>query len=356
MSRNIVRKVRSNLPVIDFIIEWVFLIYGLLVHLITGKTPKRSHHSLVMLFAKTQGKINDFLSSILSIVYPPYEIREISGVLQSLSKTELDEIQHSLERDGYHVFEERLDHDFCEQILQQTLKVDCLLGGDEIAREQSRKIAKYDAGNPMAACYMVAKDDVTDIKEVQKLICDPLLIKVAQSYLKAKPIFSAVSMSWSPHVKETPDSEAAQQYHFDMERIKWLRFFVYLTDVDSDSGPHCFVKGTHRTGWIPKHILDQGYTRKSDEEIFQEFGTDSCVEFTGWRGTIIAEDSRGFHKGKMPNKGHRLLLAFELSNSTFGSYKRHMIRKIREPQFRKFYLQYPRLYRNFDFIKESTPD
>ncbi|OIR19136.1 hypothetical protein GALL_00150 [mine drainage metagenome] len=156
-------------------------------------------------------------------------------------------------------------------------------------------------------------------------------------------------MRWSPHVKDTPDSEAAQLYHFDMERIKWLRFFIYLTDVDTNSGPHCFIKGTHRAGAIPKYMLDQGYARQSDEVIYKEFGKAAEVEFTGVRGTIIAEDSKGYHKGKMPNKGDRLLLAFELSASTFGANKRHLIRNVRVPQFLEFSKKYPRLYQNFDF-------
>jgi hypothetical protein len=68
------------------------------------------------------------------------------------------------------------------------------------------------------------------------------------------------------------------------------------------------------------------------------------VPFTGKRGTIIAEDSRGFHKGDHPRKGDRLLLAFELSTTLFGTNKRHVIRNIHVPRFGEFARKYPQLY------------
>jgi hypothetical protein len=119
--------------------------------------------------------------------------------------------------------------------------------------------------------------------------------------------------------------------------------------VTHDSGPHCFIKGTHRTGAIPDRFRNLGYARIKDEAIVDYYGPDSYLEFVGRRGTIIAEDSRGFHKGMLPLKEDRLLLAFELSNTTFGANKRHAIRNIRVRRFGEFARKYPRLYANFDF-------
>ncbi len=48
---------------------------------------------------------------------------------------------------------------------------------------------------------------------------------------------------------------------------------------------------------------------------------DSCdvIEFAAPRGTIIAEDTRGFHKGKHVERGDRLVLQIQFSNSLFGA-------------------------------------
>jgi len=156
-----------------------------------------------------------------------------------------------------------------------------------------------------------------------------------------------------PTFAGAPDNQAAQQFHWDMERIKWIRFFIYLTDVTADSGPHCFIKGSHRTGAIPDRLLKQGYVRQSDETMLEVYGKDAYMEFVGRRGTIIAEDSRGFHKGMEPKQGDRLLLAFELSNTTFGANKRHLIRNIHVPRFGEFAKRYPRVYSNFDFPADA---
>ena len=329
---------------------WTRFLSGAVVHALTGKTPKSAHLALVDLFIASAGRANDLAARFLSRLYPPYRLPPVSGVLGALSEDALQTIQDKLERDGYVVFENCLSAEFCERIVQRTLEIDCQLMGDEMsAPSMSVTYGRYDRKNPRAAKYLIPDNDTTDISEVQQLIADTSLITVAQNYLKAKPIFSGISLWWSPSLKDTPDAEAAQEFHWDMERIRWLRYFIYLTDVSPDSGPHCFIAGTHRTGAIPKHLRDRGYTRHRDETMIETYGEGAYREFVGRRGTIIAEDSRGFHKGALPKAGDRLLLAFELSSSTFGANKRHLIRNIRVPQFRNYAKKCPRLYANFDF-------
>ena len=329
---------------------WMDLFCGGLVHACTGRTPKWAHRALVDLFIGNAGRANDLAAWLLSRLHPPYRLPPPAGVLGALSEDDLRTIEDKLERDGYVVFENCLSSEFCERIVRHTLSIECQLMGDEMSASCATvAYGRYDRRNPQAAKYLIPDNDTTDIAEVQQLIADTSLITVAQNYLRAKPIFSGISLWWSPSVKDSPDAEAAQEFHWDMERVCWLRYFIYLTDVSSESGPHCFIAGTHRTGSIPKHLRDRGYTRHRDETMREIYGDGAYREFVGSRGTIIAEDSRGFHKGALPKSGDRLLLAFELSSSTFGANKRHLIRNIRVPQFRDYAMDYPRLYANFDF-------
>jgi ectoine hydroxylase-related dioxygenase (phytanoyl-CoA dioxygenase family) len=328
---------------------WIKLLYGAWVHMRTGETPQSAHLALIALFIRSGGRANDLLSRAVGILHPPYRLPRPSGVLGDLSTNDLAKIENQLETDGYYVFENCLSAEFCGRVIQQTLATDCVLAGDEITQERPGNRARYYRDAPTAALYQLTRDDTTDLAEVQELVSDPSIIAVAQNYLKSKPIFTGIAMRWSPAIKNTPDSEAAQEFHCDRERIKWIRFFIYLTDVTVDSGPHCFIKGTHRTGAIPEDLLRQGYVRQKDEILLQRYGNEAYLEFTGPRGTIVAEDSRGWHKGKPPRKGDRLLLAFELCNTTFGANKRHLIRNIRVPRFGEFAVKYPRLYANFDF-------
>ncbi len=354
--RRALRRLRAKYPSIDRLVrtvriipEWLRFAYGALVHWTTGRTPQRSHLALVNLFTASAGRANDAMAKALAAVHPPYRFVGSSGVLGNLGAADLARVQTQLENDGYCVFEGCLPADFCERIVQRTLQAECLVLGDEMATVPEKVRARYDRSAAKAPKYLLTEDDTTDIQEVQELLCDESLLQVAQNYLGAKPIFSGLSMWWSPPVKDQPDVEAAQLFHFDLERIRWLRYFIYLTDVDAESGPHCFIKGSHRTGAIPAEVLREGYARQNDERILQIYGADAYREFIGRRGTIIAEDSRGFHKGMMPKNKDRLLLAFELSSSTFGANKRHFIRNIHVPRFAEFARKYPRVYSNFDF-------
>jgi phytanoyl-CoA dioxygenase PhyH len=334
---------------------WVLILAGGLYHWLRGVTPKSSHFALVTLFMHHGGRANDFFARMVAALHPPYALPPAEGVLGALTPDGLAQINQKLELDGYYVFPDALSPQMCESIVQQTLGLNLQLMGDEAVAEAERRgvpaFARFDRAAPKAAQYSLTRDDTTDIAEVQQLISDPSIIAVAQNYLRSKPIFTGIYMGWSAAVKDTPDANAAQEFHWDMERIRWLRFFIYLTDVGTENGPHCFIRGSHCTGAIPQDLLELGYVRHRDETIIQRFGRDSYREFVGRKGTIIAEDSRGLHKGKMPVAGDRLLLAFEVSNTTFGANKRHLIRNIRVPRLAVFAKSYPRVYENLDFAE-----
>jgi SAM-dependent methyltransferase/ectoine hydroxylase-related dioxygenase (phytanoyl-CoA dioxygenase family) len=343
---------QSSNPRTRYLMTWVKLLRGAWIHARGGDTPRSAHVALIDLFVASGGRDNDILAKAVGMAHPPYRLPPATGVLGNLGDNDLAKVQRQLEVDGYYVFENCLSGEFCERLVRQTQAVDCMIMGDNIPEGFVR--GRYErGGTPKAAKYLLTEDDSTDIPEVQELISDPSIIAVAQNYLKSKPIFSGISLWWSPTFAGAPDNQAAQQFHWDMERIKWIRFFIYLTDVTADSGPHCFIKGSHGTGAIPDSLLKLGYVRHSDETMLGVFGKDSYMEFVGQRGTIIAEDSRGFHKGMEPKKGDRLLLAFELSNTTFGANKRHLIRNIHVPRFGEFAKRYPRVYSNFDFPTDA---
>ena len=122
-------------------------------------------------------------------------------------------------------------------------------------------------------------------------------------------------MWWSAAFSRKASSEAAQLYHFDMDRFKFIKFFFYLTDVDSSNGPHCYIRGSHK--WLPDRLWKDG--RIQDAEIFENFHKQDIVEITGKKGTIIAVDTRGLHKGKVLEKGERLIFQVEYANSLFGA-------------------------------------
>jgi hypothetical protein len=199
--------------------------------------------------------------------------------------------------------------------------------------------------------------DLLKNTDVQSLIADLSLAAVAQDYLGARPVIDVLSMWWLTDFAERPDSQAAQFFHFDMDRPKWVKIFIYLTDVQASTGPHSFVAGSHKTGGIPQHFLDKGYARLADEEVRNAYPESSIREIVAPRGTILAEDTRGLHKGKHIVKGDRLMLQIQYSNCLFGGdYPRISFQEKIIPALRESVSRFPRLYSAyFSKLRQAEP-
>jgi hypothetical protein len=94
-----------------------------------------------------------------------------------------------------------------------------------------------------------------------------------------------------------------------------VKIFFYLTDVDAQTGPHCFVRGSHRDKPLP--LRRDG--RIADAEIVQHYGAARVAEITGPRGTVIVANTRGLHKGKHLAAGDRCILQLVFASSLFGA-------------------------------------
>jgi hypothetical protein len=176
--------------------------------------------------------------------------------------------------------------------------------------------AKIDLNAPIANRYFLQMQKTMQIEAAQILVADPSLRYIAQNYLGSRAIIDTVSMWWLTGFSSSKEalSASAQLYHFDMDRIKFMKFFIYLSDVTSETAPHCYVRGSCRRK--PKAMLqDQRY---SDEEMAQFFPKSDQVEILAEAGSIFAVDTRGFHKGKPVTNGHRLIMEIEFANSLFG--------------------------------------
>jgi len=238
-----------------------------------------------------------------------------------MSEEELARVNGRLRDRGYYVFEKRLPNDLIQRLVDFALTQKCAVRPTDADAKRGigPRVTVYDRANPAGLIYDFDQEDIVNNPDVQSLMADPSIFAVAQVYVGGAPVLDEVNMWWSVAGGTKPDSAAAQLYHFDMDRIRWLKFFINLTEVTSDSGPHCFVAGSQRTGGIPRRLLQEGYVRLTDEEVRKDYPSDKFVEFTALAGTVLAEDTRGLHKGKPPTRGDRLMLEFEYSVSMFGA-------------------------------------
>lgn len=278
---------------------------------IFSNTPKYSYLSLRKLFYTSNTAFNKALSAKIALRNPPYTSIQSNGVLGNLLPDDINRIGSEIQRNGYYVFEKTLDDSTIDELLQFSLTTKAKLMPKS---PNSNEYDFFDRTNVKTIKYQFQEEDLIRSHAIQKLISDRSIIAVAQSFLQTKPILDMISMWWSTSFSKKASSEVAQLYHFDMERIKFLKFFFYLTDVDSETGPHCYIRGSNNG--FPKALQKDG--RIEDEEILKAYKGEDILEIVGKRGTILAVDTSGFHKGKNLSKDDRLLLQFEFTNSLFG--------------------------------------
>jgi len=281
-----------------------------------GITPKRAHDGLISLFCKTAGVSNDFIHRMVARANPPVALSP-DGVLGRPDAAELSRVKAALDEKGYYVFPRRLPDDLCDRLLGFSLRHESTVRGKPGNGKPELRV-RYERERPLGIRYDFTEQDILESADAQRLMADSSILAVAQAYLGCRPILDLIACWWHTSYSSQPDKDAAQFFHFDMDRIKWLKFFFYITDVGPDNGPHTFVSGSHRTKGIPAKLLEKGMARLTDEEVAACYRKEDFIEFTGPRGTIIAEDTRGLHKGKHVHRGDRLVFQLEYSDSLFG--------------------------------------
>jgi hypothetical protein len=287
----------------------------------TGATPDRGYQAFVWLFCASGGRLNDLMSWVIARLRPPIALAATRGVLGDMDDARARDCADRLRKDGYMMFERALPAVTCDRLMKFALETPAVVRRmDHEPGDLPRRTALFDAKSPLAVRYDYDTSALLDNADVQALLADPSLLRVVQAYLGCEPVADVLSMWWHTAYHTAPDSMAAQYFHFDLDRIKWLKVFIYLTDVGPDNGPHSFVPGSHQTSGIPSDILRRGYVRLSDEEVYDRYGEDNCRKFCGPRGSIIIEDTRGLHKGAHVSGDPRLVLQFQFSNSLFGAF------------------------------------
>jgi hypothetical protein len=280
---------------------------GLADYFKTGQVAHRSWGRILKAHCLTNGRSTALLSLVTRMVRPPRPHKDVRGLLGPFTIADQRQIVKRLDRDGFFVFSELMPDDFCKQVETFAAGVDTVI---ESNRDLKEPLQPYDRSHPVSRTYKVREEDAVTNSAVQRLLADPVFVALAESYLGTHPIIGGVNIWWSAVYGNAPGSDAAQLFHFDFDAPPaWLKLFVYLTDVGPENGPHTYVRGSHKPGLAQaREFRARGYERIEDDEVEARFGAPSLVEITGKRGTVFMADTRGFHKGKMPRQGDRLII------------------------------------------------
>ena len=237
-----------------------------------------------------------------------WEIPQIDAT-RFVDSAEVEQAVEGIRRSGFYVFRRTAELAVTDAIRAHAERVSCL------ARGAGTPPAVYPRAHPTFGRYDINETEALTCAEVQEYVTDPLLALVAQKYLQQPVIMDEVAFWWTTNRKSEDADLNAQLFHQDRDRLSFLKFFLYLTDVTPTTGPHVYLKGSHRN--IPWSLREDG--RMTDGAVRAAGLWDNVTELTGPAGTLMAVDTIGLHKGKTPVEADRLALENEFSTSLFGT-------------------------------------
>ena len=106
---------------------------------------------------------------------------------------------------------------------------------------------------------------------------------------------------------------ASQQWHRDPEDRRLLKMFLYITDVDADSGALEYIPST-RTGGADAHLLrptgllaERGYNYPTPQLVEGILSRSNKLVGSGPAGTLVLCDTSGLHRGGFTVQAPRIL-------------------------------------------------
>lgn len=193
------------------------------------------------------------------------------------------------------------------------------LGKEIVQNLPSEKKIRKLLGKNGDTLWIKDQNDLVGRDIFQKIAFDPYILSMASGYLGCCPVHVQTNIwfSFPTYGSLANKSLNGQLFHQDKEFIKFLKVFVYLTNVNENNGPHCYVEGSH---------VDEAHQyglklsdRFSDERVIQVYGNHRVKKLLGSAGTIAFGDTSCMHKGLPIVSGYRAILQIEYASSLYLS-------------------------------------
>jgi hypothetical protein len=306
------RKLRSHLGgSVKSIKDWALFIYDYLATSLNDShtSRKRTYQLMRLCYSLSQGKSANLLSIIPQLIHParPSSSASISSAVLSLNNYGF----YKLEKPSSQVQAlcKNLKHELSSFTIHEVLQ-----GFKEGAVYSSIDAALKDKSR-IGARLNHQRNDVSSCLFAWQLIEVLNLPDIASHYLKCRPVITSLDSWYVAPIDNSLQaaslySAAAQTYHYDMDWIKFLKFFVNLTEVKEYHGPFEFILGSHKK-------KDKRYFK--DGRFEELYGESAIIKATGPAGSMLAADTSGIHRDGRAIAGFRQVLQVEFAVSSFGA-------------------------------------
>jgi hypothetical protein len=127
----------------------------------------------------------------------------------------------------------------------------------------------------------------------------PDILAIVEGLLGCRPTLGYLAAWWSYNTEK--GAQQAEHFHRDVDDWRFVKLFIYLTDVGPKNGPHIYVCHSARSSALRQ------IRRFTDEEVIATFGSEKVMELTGCAGEGFLEDTFGIHKGQPVLENRRLI-------------------------------------------------
>jgi hypothetical protein len=205
----------------------------------------------------------------------------------------------SIQQNGCYVIEDFLESEVCSKLL---------LEADKFLKDNPALISS-ESNDSDSRVYQIDKYSSKFNIEKVDLLADSLFKMF--SFIFKKSYF----MLLGKIISNGNNLGSGGGWHRDSPFTHQFKTILYLTDVDESTGPFQYIKGSHSFSsikksckFLGKNINERRFSNEEVELLKKNNVVGEVITVTGKAGTLLIADTRGLHRGKPLEKGHRYAL------------------------------------------------
>jgi len=214
------------------------------------------------------------------------------------------EILDALDRDGFAIVPNVFPRDVIDALREQleaALAAKTVYPIDRVSREPNApahlSAEEVDRGEEYFSQHSniaYIRDPLVTCPESRTIAFADIVIDIASGFYGCPAAITGFNLMKS-FVNDLPNA-GFNLFHVDCQSAKFIKFFVYMDDVDTDTGPFSIVPGSHRSRPLGWHANN----KRTLEQVEQAFGAGSVTQVTAKAGDLVIANPTAVHRARKP--------------------------------------------------------